>query len=436
MLNWAKNIEYHASGIESPATLQELAALVEGRQNIKVLGSRHSFNRIADTGALHLSLEKLPPCLEIERNGASATVTVSAGLPYGAFCEDLHQNGFALHNLASLPHISVAGACATATHGSGLRHRNLAAAVTRLEMITADGKSVRISRGDDEFPHAVVGLGALGIVTRITLELEPTYEVRQWVYQSLPMANLDDYFDDLMQCAYSVSLFTDWRNDAFTQVWLKERIDDRGVDGDALAKGKSILELHAATPSQKPLHPVNGDPECCTQQLGAPGAWHDRLPHFRMSFTPSAGHELQSEYLVAFSDAPRALRAIHKLHEQISPLLLVTEVRSISADDFTMSPCHGRESVAIHFTWRQHLHPDEAFLSSGLTPEIENVLRQIEEALEPFDARPHLGKLFTMTPDRLAKAYKNLPLFRTQMERYDPEGKFRNEFLNDYIIGH
>ena len=435
MLNWAENIEYRATAIEYPHTIEELAALVERSLKIKVLGSRHSFNRVADTNALHVSLENLPQCVEINRTGSTPTVTVSADSPYGTFCELLDQNGFALHNLASLPHISVAGACATATHGSGSRHRNLAAAITQLEMITAKGKSVTISRGDAEFDLAVVGLGALGIITRITLNLEPTFEVRQWVYESLPMVKLEEYFDDLMRCAYSVSLFTDWRNDSFTQVWLKERIGDGEVAAEALARARSSLESNGAVPAEKALHPVNADPHCCTRQLGEPGAWYDRLPHFRMSFTPSAGKELQSEYFVAHADAPKAIRAIHKLHAKISPLILVSEVRGIASDDFLMSPCYHRDSVAIHFTWRQHLEKGEALLPGGLTPEVAKVLPFIEEALEPFDPRPHLGKLFSMKSARFRKAYKNVALFREGMERYDPQGKFRNEFLDQFIVG-
>jgi xylitol oxidase len=434
MLNWAQNIAYRASGIERPGTIEELSSLVAQSERVKVLGSRHSFNRIADTSALHLSLNNLPPCLEIDHE--RATISVSANLAYGEFCQQLHQNGFALHNLASLPHISVAGACATATHGSGLRHRNLAAAVMRLDMITADGKAVTLSRGDPGFTLAVVGLGALGIVYRITLELEPTYHVRQWVYESLPMAHLDNYFEELMHCAYSVSLFTDWRHDTFTQVWLKERIGDSRLAPGTLARAKSQLESLGALPAQKPLHPVMGDPDHCTRQMGEAGPWHDRLPHFRMSFTPSAGAELQSEYLIPLADAPNAIRALNSLHAQISPLILVSEVRTIAADDFKMSPCYQQDRVAIHFTWRQHLGPEGTILPSGLTPEIERVLHLIEEALDPFDPRPHLGKLFTMTPLRLQSAYRNLPLFREHLKRSDPQGKFRNEFLDHYVIGH
>lgn len=433
MHNWAGNIEFRASAIACPRTLPELASLVAESERIKVFGSRHSFNGIADTSALHLSLENLPQILDLDPT--NRTVTVGASLPYGDFCEHLHLNGWALPNLASLPHISVAGACATATHGSGRGNRNLATAVRQLELITAEGELVTLSNGDPDFSLAVVGLGAVGIVHRITLDLEESYNVRQWVFQSLPMTRLEDYFEELMQGAYSVSLFTDWRDDSFSQVWLKERISADQVAAERLARTISQLESHGAVPAEAALHPVNGDPGCCTEQLGLAGPWYDRLPHFRMSFTPSAGRELQSEYFVPFEVAPQALRALTTLRDQISPHILVTEVRSIAADDLAMSPCFGQACAAIHFTWSQALQPGERLQAGGLTPQVERVLRQIECVLEPFGARPHLGKLFTMDASRLQSVYPNLPRFREYLRRTDPTGKLRNGFINEFILG-
>ncbi len=429
MRNWAKNIEYGAKETAFPESHGELAAIVAGSEKLKIVGSRHSFNRIADTEARHVSLERFSPSVEIDRD--TKAVQVAAHLPYGAFCGKLHRQGSALHNLASLPHISVAGACATGTHGSGARIRNLASAVRTIELVTSEGEFVRLSRGDEGFALAVVGLGALGIATRITLDLEPTYDVRQWVYEDLPMNDLPRSFEDLMRCAYSVSLFTNWMSGNFTQVWLKQRIDE---DESALEQSREIIEGLGARAATRPHHPVDGAPDCCTPQLGEPGPWHERLPHFRMSFTPSAGKELQSEYFVAFADAQNAIRAISELHEQVAPVLLVSEIRAIAADEFPMSPCFGRESVAIHFTWRQQLAEGESMLASGLTPEVAQVLPQIEEALAPFDARPHLGKLCTMDQNQLAKVYHNLPSLGSAMLRYDPNGKFRNAFL-DQLLG-
>lgn len=432
MLNWAKNIHYGSREIVYPESAGELSTLVANSDRLKVLGSRHSFNRIADTDALHLSLERLPRRVEIDR--ARSQATVSADLPYGTFCEFLHQNGFALHNLASLPHISVAGACATATHGSGVRHRNLATAVAALRMITGDGTSIDLKRGEEDFGYAVAGLGALGVITEMTLDLQPTFQVRQWGYEGLSMAHLEDYFEQIMSCAYSVSLFTDWRGESFSQVWIKEMVDDPFLGSSVLADARNVLEANGATAAEGGLHPVDGDPACCTEQFGKPGPWHDRLPHFRMSFTPSDGVELQAEYFVARQDAPAALAKLAEHRTEIAPLLLITEVRTIAADDLPVSSCYQRDSVAIHFTLRQHLEANEEILPNGLTPETERLVQLIENTLAPFQARPHLGKLFTLSSAELSKVYPNMPAFREVADRYDPEGKFRNEFLLSKIL--
>lgn len=433
MLNWAKNISYRSREIATPESEQELRSLIARSDRLKVLGSRHSFNRIADTDGLHLSLERLPRRVEIDRSRSQATV--SADLPYGSFCEFLHQNGFALHNLASLPHISVAGACATATHGSGVRHRNLASAVAALRMISSDGSPLRLTRADEDFGYVVAGLGALGVIVEMTLDLQPSFAVRQWGYEGLSMEGLDDYFEQVMSCAYSVSFFTDWRAETFTQVWIKEMVDDPELDPSVLPAARKVMEAHGARPAEFGLHPVDGDPACCTQQLGEPGPWHDRLPHFRMSFTPSDGVELQAEYFVARQDAPAVLRELATIRSEIAPLLLITEVRTIAADDLPMSSCYQRDSVAIHFTLRQHLGSHEEILPSGLTPETERSLGLIEGTLAPFHTRPHLGKLFTLSSGELSQVYPNLSSFRSVAKRYDPTSKFSNEFLRSKILG-
>lgn len=432
--NWAKNIRFRADELRFPKDVQMLAALVRDSARVKVIGSRHSFNRLADSSALHVCLEELPRRVVIDVE--ARRVTVTGGLPYGAFCAELDRQGCALHNLASLPHISVAGACATGTHGSGMRHGNLATAVVGLTLVKADGEVVRLERGDEDFGLAVVGLGAVGIVAEVTLELLPAFEVKQWVYESLSAENLEEYFEEIMGCAYSVSLFTDWSDDTFDQVWIKERVDDPHVGAEVLAAARSTLRKNGASAASAPVHPVREDPAACTAQLGAPGPWHERLPHFRMEFTPSSGNELQSEYFVATRDGPAALRALAELRHEIAELVLVTEVRSIAADELLMSPHFGRDSIAIHFTWRQQLQPGEEMRASGLSPEVESALQKVERVLDPFDPRPHLGKLFTMSPARLSEVYPKVGEFRERVRKdFDPSGKFRNEFLAHYVLG-
>jgi xylitol oxidase len=391
--------------------------LVVSRPRVRALGARHSFNAIADSPGELISLERFERVVAIDRQ--RRTVTVDAGIRYGDLCPELHRAGFALPNLASLPHLSVAGACATATHGSGDRNGNLATAVAALELVTADGTVVALSRerhGDD-FRGAVVGLGGLGVVTHLTLDLVPTFELRQEVYEDLPLAQLDAHFDDLTASAHSVSLFTDWRAARFHQVWLKRRV----TDGAALALDPERLGARPATGQR---HPIPGLPaQNCTAQLGQPGPWHERLPHFRMEATPSSGAELQSEYLVPRRHAVAALRTIAGLRDRVAPLLQVSEVRTIAADDLWLSPCYGQACVGIHFTWV----PD--------WPAVSALLLLLEEQLAPLEARLHWGKLFTMPPERLLALYPKLPDFRDLLRRYDPAGKFRNAFLDRYIFG-
>jgi xylitol oxidase len=414
--NWAGNYRYSASELHVPENVGQVQELVARGSRMKVLGTRHSFNGIADSTESFLSLEKLNrvTALDHTRN----KVTVEAGIRYGELCQYLHSNGYALHNLASLPHITVAGACATATHGSGDLNGNLATAVHALEVVKADGETVVFSREQQDglIAGAVVGLGGLGVVTKITLDVIPVFQMSQYVYDNLPLVHLKEHFDDIFGSSYSVSLFTDWKKATFNQVWLKRRITDQ-------ASAQVEPEFFGATRATAHRHPVPGHTsENCSEQMGIPGPWYERLPHFRMDFTPSAGEELQSEYFVPRQDAYHALCAIDSLREYISPLLYISEVRTISEDDLWMSPCYKQDSVAIHFTWKPNWGA------------VQQVLPMIEKQLAPFQVRPHWGKLFTMPPARLQSLYEKLPDFQQLLLRCDPQGKFRNAFLNKYIM--
>ncbi len=411
--NWAGNIEYAAARVHHPESVEQVRELVLGGSSLKVLGSRHSFNRIADTTGDLISLDHLAPVLEIDH--ARRTVTVDAGARYGRLCAELARAGLALHNMASLPHISVAGACATATHGSGDRNANLAAAVAGMELVVGTGEIVELSRDDDpeRLRGAAVGLGALGVVTRLTLDVEPAYELRQDVYEGLPLGTVLDRLDAITEHGYSVSLFTRWRDARIDQLWLKRRVADAADDAPA------PRALFGATLATTPRHPIASMPaEHCTQQLGVRGPWHERLPHFRMEFTPSAGDELQTDYLVPRAHAAAALAAVSGLGERIAPLLQISEIRTVAADDLWMSPCRGRACVSIHFTWTAE--------GAGVAA----LLPVLDAALAPMEARPHWGKLFDTPPERLRALYPRLPDFRRLAASLDPDGKFRNAFLD------
>jgi len=409
-VNWAGNHQYAARTLHRPTSVEQVQELVARAANVRVLGSRHSFNDIADADEL-ISLEALPDDVVIDT--AAGTVSFGAGLRYGALVDSLAGAGLALHNLASLPHISVAGAVATATHGSGVHNGNLATAVAGLELVTSAGELLRVSRGDPDFDGVVVGLGALGAVTRIVLDVEPAYEVRQRVFEGLRWEALAENFDEIMGCGYSVSVFTRWL-EAVDQVWVKSRLDQPERTGSA---------LFGAPPAPADRHPILGiDAAPATPQLGRPGPWHDRLPHFRMGFTPSAGEELQSEYLLPRRHAVLAIEAVRALADRMRPLLLVTEIRTVAADRLWMSTSYGEDSVALHFTWRQQPRA------------VAELLVPLEQVLAPFGARPHWGKVFAAEAASVAPQYERYGEFVGLVGRLDARGAFRNRWLQRSVL--
>ncbi len=417
LTNWAGNLVYGTDRLYSADSLQQVRNYVKKESSLKVLGTRHCFNNIADSRYNLLSLKPMDEVVELDTH--AATVTVGAGITYGQLSPYLHSKGFALHNLASLPHISVAGACSTATHGSGEKNGNLATAVSGLEFVTAAGDLVKLSRQQDRetFQGAVVGLGAVGVITKLTLDIQPTFMMQQYVYENLPLDEVKGHFDAIESSAYSVSLFTDWQKQRMNEVWIKSRVENRR----SFAAGPTFFGAKLGT---KNLHPIAElSPENCTEQMGVPGPWFERLPHFRMGFTPSAGKELQSEYFVPRQHAVEAILAVERLRDLIGPTLMISEIRTVAADNLWLSPCYKQPCVTIHFTWKQDW------------PAVSKLLRVIEKELAPFNARPHWGKLFNTSPVALKSIYEKLPDFIELSTKYDPHRKFRNEFLNKNIFG-
>src|SRR3954447_10930457 len=408
MKNWAGNVTYSTTDVLRPRTVEEAQELVGRSESIRPLGSRHSFSLVGDsTGAL-LSTEHLDRVVE---TGAD-TVTVEAGIRYGELGSALQEHGLAVANLASLPHISVGGAIATGTHGSGVGNQSLAAAVSALELVGADGSINRLHRGDRDFDGAVVALGALGLVARVSLDVVPAFELRQYVFEDLPWRAVETDLDEILAGGYSVRLFTTWTEPGIAQAWVK-----------------TTDELHTqpsfgATAATVPRNPVpEARPDNCTTQLGVPGPSAERLPHFRLRFTPSSGAELQSEYVVPREHGADALRELRGLGPIVSPLLLISEIRTIAADRLWLSPFYERDSIAFHFTWKP------------LADEVLAVLPLIEAALEPFGVRPHWGKLFAQSPRQLEAVYPKLRAFRELRQRRDPDGKFQNAFVARCISG-
>jgi alditol oxidase len=406
--NWAGTYAYGAQLLHRPETVEQLQELVARAPRVGVLGSRHSFSDIADSAEL-VALDALPAGVVVDH--AAGTVTCGGAVRYGELAETLHAEGVALHNLASLPHISVAGAVATATHGSGDASGNLATAVAGLELVTSDGALVTAARGDDDFDGLVVGLGALGAVTRVTLDVEPDYEIAQRVYEGLTWDALFEHFDEITGSGDSVSVFTRW-DEIAGSVWVKSRAASQRD------------ELFGALPASGERHPIPGlDPVHCTRQQAVPGRWSDRLPHFQMGFTPSAGEEIQTEYLVPRAHAVAALQAVRALGDAIRPALQVTEIRTVAADRLWLSPQYGQDTVGIHFTWKRE--PDL----------VGRLIAALEVALAPFAPRPHWGKLFLTGAATIADRYERLGDFARLGERLDPRGAFRNDWLERHVLG-
>ena len=412
MRNWAGNLTFRATRVATPRTIDEVRALVADAApgSLRPLGTRHSFSEIGDTTGVLVSSAGFAEGSDIRVGDDRTSASTPAGVRYGDLARVLEADGLALANLASLPHISVAGAVATGTHGSGAANGSLATSVRAIEFVNGTGELVTLRRGEPDFAGAVVALGALGFVTRLELDVEPTFAVAQTVYRELPLVAVLDSFDELTSLGYSVSLFTTWNEpDIIDQLWLKRR-----VDRDAEAPGRVL----GALPSPTAMHPIAGvDPVHCTEQLGVPGPWLDRLPHFRLEFTPSNGDELQTEYLVPRATALDALRAVRSLASRIRPLLQVTEVREVAADELWLSGAYASDVVALHFTWR----PDQRA--------VDALLPELEHRLLPLGARPHWGKRFAADAAALEPLYPRLADFHALARRHDPRGVFVNDYL-------
>lgn len=408
MNNWAGTVTFQDSQSYSPASLEELARIIAKEPKVRARGSAHCFNAIADTGAISINLENMPQEIAIDKD--LRIVNVPAGMKYGTLAVALHDRGWAIHNMASLPHISVAGAIATATHGSGVGNGNLATAVRGLEIVLPDGVVKKVTSQDPDFAGYVVGLGLLGIVTTVDLAIEPTFNVEQTVYRGMSRDTFAANLDEIMSMAYSVSYFTTWAAAGGGEVWAKFRSGAKAPIG--------IFEAYPATSNRHPLPGLNSEP--CTEQMAVTGPWHLRLPHFKMDFTPSSGDEIQSEFFVDRKDAPAAIAALEEIAPQINEILWVTEIRAIAADDLWMSPHFQRDSIGIHFTWKK-------------VGAVYEMVKVVEAVLAPFNYRPHLGKVFSATPEYFKSTMPKLSDFTNLVTQLDPTNKFGNAFTDNLL---
>jgi len=410
--NWSEHVAFGAGSVHFPQSLAEVQEIVRGAAKLRVVGARHSFNHIVDTSGALVSLRALPRRAEIDP--IARTVTIDGGTTYAELAPVLDAAGFALFNLPSVPDFTIVGAVSTATHGSGNANRNLAASVAALEIVTASGDLLRLQRGDRDFDGAVVALGALGVVVEMTLDLVPRFDIRQTVYRNLPFETVVENFDAVMGSAYSVSLFTHWNSDFVDQAWLKDLATAPAAKPEFFGGTRAVTEMS----------PVLGkEPYGTTGQLGSVGPWYDRLPHARIGALPQEGYEYQSEYFVARKHAPAAMRALKAVQHALHPALVVSEVRTVAQDQLWLSTNFGADSVGFHFSMAR----DWATVSRALSV--------IEGALAPVSPRTHWGKLFVLPAAQVMAGYPRLGDFRALASRLDPQGKFRNAFLDEFVFG-
>jgi xylitol oxidase len=410
MHNWSGTYTFTAPRVVSARSIDEVQQTLASRDGgrVRALGTRHSFTDLADTTGTLVSVLDIAPDVVLDE--AARTVTVGAGTRYGILAAWLQEHGWALHNMGSLPHISIGGATATGTHGSGDANGVLTTAIRAIEYVDARGELVRTQRGDADFDGMAVSLGAYGVVVRVTLDIQPSFRLRQDVYRGLPWEALLEHFDRITSAGYSVSLFTTWDEQRLGQLWVKTRLDR---DDDPVAD-----DLFGAARDRASADAIGeAFADNLTEQGGVPGPWSQRLPHFRLDSTPSNGDEIQTEYFVDRANAPAALRAVRTLAPRIAPHLLVSELRTAAPDTLWLSGAFERELVAIHFTWKNE--PDAV---SALLPEIQSALRD-------FDARPHWGKLHSIDAAEIARVTPRLADARALFERLDPEGVFTSAHL-------
>ena len=413
-LSWSGTVDYGPGPLHAPTSAAALQSLVAGADRLRALGTRHSFSEVAASDGPLVTLTAMPADIALDTE--ARTVRVAAGVRYGELAVTAHAAGLALPNMGSLPHISVGGASATGTHGSGNHSRSLASSVREVELVTAGGDLLTLSRDADPevFGGAVLSLGTLGILTHLTLDLVPAGPMRQTVHLDFPAGRMDEgSLAEMLGAGASVSLFHHW-DGHIDQAWVKQRVDEDAALPEHWLGGRR---------APGPVHPLAGMPaDFCTDQTGEPGPAHERLPHFRLEFTPSSGEEIQSEYFVPRERIGEALAAVMPLGERIRPLLHASEVRTVAADELWLSPAQHRDSACVHFTWQQR------------PAEVTALLPEIEERLAPFAPRPHWGKVFTLAPEQVQEQYPDLDRFRALRDRLDPGRVFRNEYV-DRLLG-
>lgn len=280
-----------------------------------------------------------------------------------------------------------------------------------MQLISPDGDLIDVDRSHPDFDGMVIALGALGPVVRITLDIEPSYQVQQDGYANLSWDAIVGHFDQVSNAGYSVSVMTMWAEPSARQVWVKTRLGDDHPRTNLADLGATPI------PVADLGHGANMNP------FGSPGPWSRRLPHFRLDSTPSRGHEIQVEWMVPRSAFPGVALSLREHGDLIDSMLVITELRTVAGDDQWLSPTQGQDVVGVHFT----CNPD--------TDRVLSVLHVIEPILLAAGGRPHWGKFFLASAAELAPRYPQLDRWLRLRDRFDPGHKFGNAFIADHLTG-
>lgn len=399
--NWGGNFNYSTQNIQYPRSVAEVQQIVKNAGKLRVVGSRHSFSKIADSECTMLSTIGLNKIIGI--NGSIPSVTVQGGLTYTDLLTSLNTAGFALPNLASLAEISVGGAASTNAHGTGVANQALANHIRSMEIVLANGSLLTIGPNDPRLKGMAAGLGAFGVVTQLELKLVPAFNITTYTYVNMPVQNSYENFAALQNMGFGVllvNMFT--APDAWNIAIVYARSDANNTAMLTSNLFGGTLVSQTTQPSYLALLSI--------AQIGLSGV---------------DGNEIQTEYFVPISKAVEAIKAVTAVANStnIFPSLATAFViRTIASDDLWMSEYYGNDTmVAIHFSWQNNVTAVEA------------VLPQLERAMIPYGARPHWGKMFTMEPEDFLPHYPKVNEFKKLAEQLDPKGKFRNEFLEENV---
>ncbi|KAI1700234.1 d-arabinono-1,4-lactone oxidase domain-containing protein [Ditylenchus destructor] len=360
--NWGNNFRFSTQNIQYPTSVEEVQQIVRNANKLRVVGTRHSFSKIADSPNTMLSTLALKNIIGFDPTVPS--ITVQAGITY----TDL--NPF-------LPNYGP---------------------------------------NDPELKAIAVGLGAFGVITQVELEVEPTFNLTNYVFVNMPEQDIYDHFDEIENLGYSVQLFTDFSTPGvWDQVWVWVRSDENSNVGN-------MQNLYGATRTHEQVTAIEALPPTYLMEQGKEQPWYYGLVDYHLGLSGFDGAEIQSEYFMPYENAIPAIQAVSNFSDLIAPRVYTMLIRTIKGDDLWMSESFNETTVAIHFTWKPNMTA------------VMEVLPQIEQALLPYGARPHWGKVFAQGPETYLHRYPKLNQWKQLAETLDPTHKFRNKFLEDTVF--